>query len=113
MAFTRSYAEDEPSRADIAARRGDVALEFGAPWCGHCIAAQPMLEAALAARDDIAHVKIEDGHGRPLGRSFRVKLWPTLILLRNGEEVARVVRPTGRVDIEQVLAGSGGGASNA
>jgi thioredoxin 1 len=38
--------------------------------------------------------KVEDGPGRPLGRSFKVKLWPTLIFLRDGAEVARVVRPT-------------------
>lgn len=117
MTFTRSYAEVEPSRAQIDGRRGDLALEFGAPWCGYCIAAQPLLESALAARDDIAHLKIEDGRGRPLGRSFRVKLWPTLILLRDGEEVARVVRPAGRDEIELALAGfpadGGGRASNA
>ena len=105
MAFTHSYAEVEPSRAEIDAHRGDLALEFGAPWCGYCIAAQPLLESALAARDDIAHLKIEDGRGRPLGRSFRVKLWPTLILLRDGAEVARVVRPSGRDEIRQALSG--------
>lgn len=105
MAFTRSYAEVEPSRAEIDAHRGDLALEFGAPWCGYCISAQPLLESALAARDDIAHLKIEDGRGRPLGRSFRVKLWPTLILLHDSEEVARVVRPSTRDEIEQALAG--------
>ena len=104
MAFTPRYADLEPTRADIDARHGDLALEFGAPWCGHCIAAQPLLEAALTARDDIAHIKIEDGRGRPLGRSFRVKLWPTLILLREGEEVARVVRPGGHDDVAQALA---------
>ena len=104
MGFTRSYAEVEPARAGIDAHRGDLALEFGAPWCGYCIAAQPLLESALAARDDISHLKIEDGSGRPLGRSFRVKLWPTLILLRDGEEVARVVRPGGHDDVAQALA---------
>ncbi len=104
MAFTRSYAQVEPPRAEIDAHRGDLALEFGAPWCGFCIAAQPLLESALAARH-IAHIKIEDGKGRPLGRSFRVKLWPTLILLRDGEEVARVVRPSTRDEVERALAG--------
>ena len=105
MAFIRGYAEVEPSRTAIDAHRGDLALEFGAPWCGFCIAARPLLESALAARDQIAHIKIVVGPGRPLGRSFRVKLWPTLILLRDGEEVARVVRPSTRDEIEQALAG--------
>ncbi len=76
MPFTARYASSEPTPAEIDALTGDTLLEFGAPWCGHCIAAQPAIEAALARRD-VRHLKIEDGRGKPLGRSFRVKLWPT------------------------------------
>lgn len=50
------------------------------------------------------HLKIEDGPGRRLGRFFRVKLWPTLVFLQDGEEVARLVRPAGGEAIETVLA---------
>ena len=38
-----------------------------------------------------------------VGRSYRVKLWPTLIFLRDGQEVARIVRPTQAADISAVL----------
>ncbi len=50
------------------------------------------------------HIKIEDGRGKPLGRSFRVKLWPTLVLLQDGVEVARVVRPVAAEQVERLLA---------
>lgn len=109
MPFTAGYASSEPTRADIDALGGDTLLEFGAPWCGHCITAQSAIEAALASRD-IRHIKIEDGRGKPLGRSFRVKLWPTLVLLRDGTECARAVRPMTRAEVEALLerrAGSG------
>ena len=79
-------------------------LEFGAPWCGHCIAAQPAIEAGFAGHADVHHLKIEDGRGKPLGRSFRVKLWPTLVFLRDGEEVMRLVRPTATSAIAEALA---------
>ena len=94
MAFESDYAMDEPARADVDRWPGDTVLEFGAPWCGHCIAAQPELRALLDGAPDVRHVKVEDGRGRPLGRSYRVKLWPTLVLLRDGEEVMRLVRPS-------------------
>lgn len=94
----------EPPRAEIDAMRGVALLEFGASWCPHCIAAQAPIAAALATRADVAHLRIEDGPGRPLGRSFRVTLWPTLIVLRDGAEVARAVRPTTVEEIAQTLA---------
>jgi thioredoxin 1 len=93
MPYARAYMPTEPARAEVDAMPGTTLLEFGAPWCGFCMRAQPLVEAALLKRPDIRHVKIEDGPGRPLGRSFRVKLWPTLVLLREGEELARSVRP--------------------
>jgi len=93
MGYTRDYAGDEPARADVDAMQGTTVLEFGAPWCGHCQAAQPPLERALSGRGDVRHLKVEDGSGRPLGRSFGVRLWPTLVILRDGVEVARMVRP--------------------
>ncbi|NOT87520.1 MAG: thioredoxin family protein [Lysobacter sp.] len=104
MSYVHAYADREPARADVDAIDGAAVLEFGAPWCPHCIAAQPLLEAALSARDDVRHLKIEDGPGRPLGRSFRIKLWPTVLVLRDGVELMRVVRPTARDEIERALA---------
>jgi thioredoxin 1 len=99
MAYAQAFVAQEPSRAEVDAMPGDVVLEFGAPWCGHCIAAAPLAEQALAARE-VRHLRIEDGRGRPLGRSFRVKLWPTFVLMRDGVEVGRTVRPRSMREIE-------------
>ena len=88
-----------PTRNDIEAMPGLVLLEFGTAWCGHCQAAQEVIGEALRQHPHWRHIKVEDGPGRALGRSFRVKLWPTLVLLRDGQEVARVVRPTRAADM--------------
>lgn len=93
MGYERSYTSQAPDRAEVDALPGAAVLEFGTGWCGHCSAAQPAIEAAFAAHPRVPHLKIEDGPGRALGRSFRVKLWPTLVFLRDGAEVARAVRP--------------------
>ena len=94
----------EPTRADIDALPGPVVVEFGTSWCGHCRAAQGPIAAALARHTGVRHVKVEDGPGRPLGRSFGVRLWPTLVFLRDGQEVARLVRPRGESQLAEALA---------
>jgi len=93
MSMNIEYAKTAPERAEIDALSGPMVVEFGTDWCGFCQAAQPLLAEALAAAPSLRHLKIEDGSGRALGRSFKVKLWPTLVFLRDGKEVARLVRP--------------------
>jgi thioredoxin 1 len=94
----------EPTRAEIDALRGPVLVEFGASWCGHCRAVQRPLATALGAHPNVRHIRIEDGSGRPLGRSFGVRLWPTLVFLRDGSEIERLVRPGGESAIADALA---------
>ena len=98
-----SYQNPGPAVAEVEALRGAAVLEFGTPWCGFCRAAQEAIAEALADHPEVKHLKVEDGSGRPLGRSFRVKLWPTLIFLRDGQEVARVVRPQSAGPIREAL----------
>jgi len=98
------YVPESMTRSDVEALRGATVLQFGTNWCGICVRAEPTIAEALAKRPDVRRVLVEDGPGRPLGRSFRIKLWPTLVMLRDGAEVARVVRPVGASEIEQALA---------
>ena len=99
-----SYATTAPDRSEVDALSGATVLEFGTGWCGWCRGAQSHIASALRAHPDVRHIKVEDGPGRPLGRSFRVKLWPTLVFLKDGQEVARVVRPSGEAELKEALA---------
>lgn len=83
--------------------KGAIVLEFGANWCGWCQSAQPLIAAALDGREGVKHIKVEDGPGRPLGRSFRIKLWPTLVFLKDGQEVTRVTRPANERAVADAL----------
>ncbi len=101
--FDADYLESAPTREEIDATPGALVLEFGTGWCGHCQAATPLIRATLGGLEGVAHLRVEDGRGRPLGRSFAVKLWPTLVLMQDGREVARVVRPTCADDLQTAL----------
>ncbi len=100
----QSYAVAQPTRAEIDNLNGLVVLDFGTDWCGHCRAAQPLVEQALGQHAGVSHLKVEDGPGRALGRSYAVTRWPTLIFLQGGREVSRLVRPASTDVVSQALA---------
>lgn len=91
-----------PARAEIDTSKGLVLLEFGTDWCGYCKAFAPSLERALADRPAIRHIKVEDGKGRALGRSFGVRLWPNLVFLKDGVVLHQLVRPHER-ELQEAL----------
>src|SRR6476646_4241520 len=88
-----NYDKPEPTRDDVNALTGPTVLEFGASWCGFCQGAQPSIAAALGEFPNVRHIKVGDGPGKPLGRSFRVKLWPTLVFMKDGVVLQQVSRP--------------------
>jgi thioredoxin 1 len=67
------------------------------------------LAALLAKHPEVQYINVEDSRGKPLGRSFRVKLWPTLVFLRDGQVVKLAVRP-GLAEIREGLQAITGGA---
>ncbi len=103
VAMEMPYDTAQPERSHIDALGGAIVLDFGTNWCGYCNRASPAIADALAGQPSVRHIKVEDGSGRPLGRSFAVRLWPTLVLLRDGREVTRLVRPGGVAQVREAL----------
>ena len=98
-----TYEPEKISREEADAFPGATVLQFGTNWCGYCRAAERVVEPVLGDQSGLRRILIEDGKGRPLGRSYRVKLWPTQVFLADGEEVARVVRPWNREIVREAL----------
>ncbi|NMT65146.1 thioredoxin family protein [Marinobacter orientalis] len=104
MPYDSQYTPETITPEALAHSQGPLLIEFGTNWCGFCKAAQPHIRAAMEAYPGVEHVKVEDGKGRRLGRTLGVKLWPTLIFLKDGQEITRLVRPDNREDIDTALA---------
>jgi len=94
MAFDPKYHEVSLTREEVDRLEGPVLLEFGASWCGICAAFSPQLEGVMQDYPEVRHIRVEDGRGKRLGRSFRVKLWPTLVFMRDGQVIKQLVRPS-------------------
>ena len=107
LGYNPSYSQEAPSLEQIESLTGEALLEFGVPWCPHCQLAMKAIEEVLSELSfkDLPHIKILDGKGKPLGRSFKVKRWPTLIWLRDGKEVARIERPLRASDMRLLMQG--------
>ena len=103
MSDAAGYVSEALHQEALDAVTPPTVLDFGTNWCGHCRAAGPLLAQALAGHPTVRHLKVEDGPGRRLGRQFGVKLWPTLVFLRSGQEVCRLVRPARAADVAQAL----------
>ncbi|WP_010584791.1 thioredoxin family protein [Schlesneria paludicola] len=84
----------ELTREELDQRGGATVVEFGTSWCPHCQTIQSKMASLLTQYPQIQHLKIEDGPGQRLGRSFQVKLWPTLVFMREGRVIGQVVRPS-------------------
>ena len=103
MAYSSDYRSGDPTRAEVDALTGATVIEFGNPWCGHCRRADPAIRDAFDGHSRVRHIRIADASGKRLGRSFGVKLWPTLVFLKDGKEVVRLVRPGGVKELQAAM----------
>src|ERR1700677_2118617 len=84
----------DPTREEVDHLAGPLLLEFGANWCPHCQAIRSVLSEMLRQHSQVRHIPVEDGPGQTLGRSYHVKLWPTLVFQRNGQVLRQLTRPS-------------------
>ena len=78
-------------------------LDFWAPWCGPCRMVAPIVEQIAAEREDIVVGKVNVDEEMELAVKFGIISIPTLILLKNGMEVEKIVGYRPKEDILDML----------
>jgi thioredoxin 1 len=77
---------------DAATARGVTLVDFWAPWCGPCRMQAPVLEQLADVWEDKARIaKVNVDENPHLAARFRVNSIPLLLLLKDGQEIRRVV----------------------
>jgi thioredoxin 1 len=83
---------------------GVLAIDFTAAWCGPCKVMKPVLAALAAEYAGRARiVAIDVDHEQLVAQQYNVRAMPTLVLLRDGHEVGRIVGSRPRAFVAGVL----------
>ena len=89
--FTVDLADFEKNVLDASFKK-PVLVDLWAEWCSPCIVLAPVLNTVIHEYQGkvlLAKVEVDEGENMKLAGRYTVRGFPTVILFRNAEEVAR------------------------
>lgn len=95
---------DSAAFTALAQTPGITAIDFTAAWCSPCKTMEPILAALATEYAGRVRLVATDVNDEPaLAEQFGVRSMPTLVVLRDGREVGRVVGSRPRAFVAGVL----------
>ena len=68
-----------------------VLIDFFATWCGPCKMVSPVVDEIANERTDIKVCKLDVDKNLDLARTYQVMSVPTLVAIKNGEIINKIV----------------------
>lgn len=78
-------------------------LDFWAEWCGPCQMMKPIMEEFEGAHPEIKVTKVNIDEEEELAEKYEVSSIPCLVVVKNGEEVKRVVGMQSAKKLEKLV----------
>lgn len=70
---------------------GMFVIKFGAEWCGPCKAMNKVLDKVRAEFVDIKFFNLDVDNSPDLAQKYKVRSIPTVIFIKDGQEIQRIV----------------------
>jgi len=91
--------DDENFESEVLKSDKTVLIDFYADWCGPCKVLSPIVEEVASENDDIKVVKINIDEAIIIANQYGIMSIPTLVVIKNGEEVNRTVGVISKTEI--------------
>ncbi len=90
----------ESFQTEVTTHQGKVLVDFFVPWCGPCKMIAPVVEQIAQENSDLKVVKIDADQTPELMAEFGVRGIPTLLLINQGEVIARKVGAASKQQVQ-------------
>lgn len=89
--FDTSYEQFQED-VILASKHHPIMVDLWAEWCPPCLVITPILKEVIdeyQGEIKLAKIEVDDGENMKIAGQFQVRGFPTILLIQNGQEVAR------------------------